>query len=54
MALIKVIDLMTGVAVEIDTEQSDVKSEVQPERKSGKASKKAPVNTQPESTDGLL
>lgn len=54
MALIKVTDLATGEVVELDTEQKNVQSEIQPERKSSKAGKKAPVNTQPESSDGLL
>lgn len=55
MALIKITDPVSGkVLFEKDTEQDSGKGEIQPERKPSKASKKAPVNKQSESSDGLL
>lgn len=55
MALIKVTDKHTGeILFEKDMEKDSVESKIQPERKPSKASKKAPVNKQPESPDGLL
>lgn len=55
MALIKVVDKHSGeVLFEKDMEKDSVESKIQPERKTSKAGKKAPVNKQPESPDGLL